>query len=72
MISIDSKKCVYEFDGDMIEVISDIGYAIFNVTVGMATVSDLSWDEAFEQLMNSLTRAVKSAREEAQNYDTFS
>lgn len=70
MINVDSKNAVYEFNGNMIDVITDIGYAIFNVTTGMATASDLSWDEAFEKLMNSLTRAVKSAYEEAQNYDS--
>ena len=68
MINVDSKNGVYEFEGNMIDVITDIGFAIFNVAVGIATVSGSSWNKAFKQLMNSLTKSVKSAYKDAQKY----
>lgn len=67
MIRVDSKNGDWEFNGDMIEVITDIGFAIFNATCGIATISDLSWNKAFEKLIVDLTIAVKSAHEEAEN-----
>ena len=68
MINVDSKNGVYEFEGGMIDVITDIGFAIFNVTTGIATVSGSSWNKSFKQLMNSLTKSVKSAYKDAQKY----
>lgn len=68
MINVDGKKGVCEFEGNMVEVISDIGFAIFNVTVGIVTVSGSSWDKEFKKLMKSLTNSVKSAYKEAKKY----
>lgn len=70
MINVDGKTGVYEFEGSMIDVITDIGFAIFNVAVGIATVSGSSWNKAFKQLMNSLTKSVKAAYKDAQKYET--
>lgn len=68
MINVDRKKGVYEFEGNMVDVITDIGFAIFNVTVGIVTVSGSSWNKEFKKLMNTLTNSVRSAYKEAQKY----
>lgn len=67
MISIDAKNEIFCVRGSTIDVITDIGYAIFEVASTMSQTSDLNWDDTLARLMGSLTRAVKTAHEEVQN-----
>lgn len=65
MINVDSKKGEYEFDGSMIDVITDIGYAIFNVASSMEKISKQNWNDTLDRLMGTLKGAVNNAHEEA-------
>ncbi len=69
MIKVDRDNLKFEAYGDMVDVITDIGYAVFNVACAMSQLSQTDWNKTLEKLMRSIEGSVKYAYQEAQSFE---
>lgn len=69
MIKVDRNNLKFEAYGDTVDVITDIGYAIFNVVCAMSQLSHTDWNKTLEKLMRSIEGSVKYAYQEAQSFE---
>lgn len=67
MLNIDAKKGKLKADGSLIDVVSDIALAVFEVTHQIALSNNQDYDDALEYLLSSIRHATKSAYKEEQN-----
>ena len=69
MLKIDREEETYEIDGDTIDIISDISYAIFCVVNHIVSdgMSRVNWDDALDSTLDGIKTAIKKVHEEVQN-----
>lgn len=68
MLKVDRKKGIYEMGENLIDVVSDISLAVFELTYQVSSArGNQNYNDALEEMLNTIRHAVESAYEEEQN-----
>lgn len=69
MLQIDRKNKILKYQGDIPEIMSDIGLATMELVDAMVSnqISQKDWNETFEYVIKRIIQAVKLAHEAVLN-----